>query len=227
LGVKKKEHQDSATRERLLDAAEILFGQFGYDGLGMRTLARKARVNLGAATYHFGSKAALYTETFMRRLRPANARRLQLLRQAEAAAAGRPVPVETIIDCMIRPYFQSKLGHEEFELFLARNLFMPPPFLNAAIDREFIPVAAAFVTALRRGLPHVPEDLLHLRVMFATGGQLMFSVKLGNRPSLHNPRHNEAILKEMVQFISTGMQSPPVMPAECRPVFPFPRLTRS
>ena len=81
------------TIERLLDAAEQLFGDFGYDGVGMRALTDKAKVNLGAATYHFGSKKALYIETFMRRFRPLNAERLQLLRDAQSRAHGRPVSV--------------------------------------------------------------------------------------------------------------------------------------
>src|ERR1039457_3856450 len=93
------------TTERLLDTAERLFGEHGYDGVGMRLLADEANVNLGAATYHFGSKEALYIETFMRRFRPTNAERLQLLREAEAEAEGRPLAVERIVDCMIRPPF--------------------------------------------------------------------------------------------------------------------------
>jgi len=221
--MKAKETQDRVTRERLLDAAERLFGRLGYDGVGMRSLALEAQVNLGAATYHFGSKEALYTETFMRRLRPANAKRLQLLRAAQEAAHGEALPIALIIDCMVRPLFESMLEHSEFEIFLARNLFMPPPFLHAAIDKEFIPNVAAFIAALRQSLPGIPEDLLHLRVMFAMGGLLMFSVQVGNKPSLRDARRNEAILKEMVHFICTGIQSAPAVPASELPEFPFPQ----
>jgi AcrR family transcriptional regulator len=54
---------------RLLDSAERLFGEHGYNGVGMRALAERAQVNLAATTYHFGSKKALYVETFLRRFR--------------------------------------------------------------------------------------------------------------------------------------------------------------
>ena len=99
------------TRERLLDTAERLFGELGYDGVGMRALAGEAKVNLGAATYHFGSKEALYIETFMRRFRPTNAERLRLLREAEAEAHGKPLRVEKIVDCMVRPPYLLGLKH--------------------------------------------------------------------------------------------------------------------
>ncbi len=58
----------------LLDMAERLFDEHGYDGVGMRALAEEAKVNLGVAIYHYSSKEALCIETFMRRFRPANAR---------------------------------------------------------------------------------------------------------------------------------------------------------
>jgi hypothetical protein len=42
---------DKQTTERLLDAAERLFAEHGYDGVGMRALAEEAGVNLGAALH--------------------------------------------------------------------------------------------------------------------------------------------------------------------------------
>src|ERR1035438_3219204 len=153
------------TTERLLDTAERLFGAHGYDGLGMRTLTEEAKVNLGAATYHFGSKEALSVETFMRRFRPTNAERLRLLREAEAESDGKPLVVEKIVDCMVRPPYMLGLKHPDFHELLARNLLMPPPFLHTAIHREMKPNVEVFIGALRRSLPKVPEDLIHLRTM--------------------------------------------------------------
>ena len=210
------------TAGRLLDTAERLFGEYGYDGVGMRRLADEARVNLGAATYHFGTKEALYVETFMRRFRPTNAERTRLLQEAEAQSAGKPLPVEKIVECMIRPPFESGLGHPAFQLFLARNLFMPPPFLHAAIHKELEPGVRVFIAALRRALPDVPEDLLHMRSMFAMGALLMFSMRAGEMPGMQRPQLHEAVLREMVAFITAGLQSEPAISAKDRPRLPFP-----
>ena len=208
--------------DRLLDAAERLFGEHGYDGVGMRLLAEAANVNLGAATYHFGSKQALYVETLMRRLRPVNAERLRLLRTAQATARGRPLLVETIVECMVRPPYLLGLEHPDFHALLARGLFMPPPFLEAVFQGETEPVNTVFVAAFRRSLCGVPEDLIHLRVTFSMGALLMFSVRMGKlRPQRH-AKFDDSLLQEVIRFIAAGLQSAPAVPPQEWPPNPRP-----
>lgn len=48
--------RQAATRERILSRAGALFARQGLDGLGIRQLAREAKVNIAAVNYHFGSK---------------------------------------------------------------------------------------------------------------------------------------------------------------------------
>jgi AcrR family transcriptional regulator len=213
---------DQETVTRLLDAAERLFGLHGYDGVGMRMLADEAKVNLGATTYHFGSKEALYVETFMRRFRPSNAERLRLLREAEALADGHPVPVEKIVECMLRPPYDSGREHKAFQRFLARNLLIAPEFLESAIHKELAPEMAAFTAALKRALPDIPEDLIHLRSMLAMGGMLMFTIRTCELPEMQNLNLHEAVLREMVGYATAGMKSLPVIPQRQRPRLPMP-----
>ena len=214
--------KEQETVQRLLDAAEKLFGEHGYDGVGMRMLAKEAKVNLGAATYHFGSKESLYLETFMRRFRPTNAERLRLLQEAEAAANGKPLAVEKIVECMIRPPFESGFKYPAFHIFLARNLFMPPSFFHTAIQKEMEPDMMVFIAALCRSLPNVPEDLVHLRTMFSMGALLMFSTQVGKMTTGKNMELKESLLQELVRFMSTGLESKPAVPAANRPPIPRP-----
>lgn len=51
-----------STRARLLEAAAGVFAARGYRGATMREIALRARANLAAAHYHFGSKQELYLE---------------------------------------------------------------------------------------------------------------------------------------------------------------------
>src|SRR5204863_9010446 len=55
LRAVKPQHE---TRTRILNAAEELFMQHGFEGASMRMLTAKAGVNLAAVNYHFGSKHA-------------------------------------------------------------------------------------------------------------------------------------------------------------------------
>lgn len=215
---------DRATTERLLDTAEKLFAEHGYDGVGMRALADEAGVNLGATTYHYGSKEKLYIETFLRRFHPVNAIRLESLRKAEAAAKGRPLPVETIVDCLMRPPFLTVLAHPNFPALLARNLFMPPPFMRSILEKEMRPSLEPFAQALSRALPRLPLELLMLRLAFSGGALLMMAGQLGGLPQrlAGNAALVEAALKELVRFVSAGLQSEPAIPAKDRPPFPMP-----
>lgn len=51
---------DSKTPDTLIAAGRELFPALGYDGTSIRAITQRAGANLGAVTYHFGSKAALY-----------------------------------------------------------------------------------------------------------------------------------------------------------------------
>jgi len=51
-----------ATRRRILRAAGGLFAERGFLATTMRAIAQRARVNLAAAHYHYGSKQDLYLE---------------------------------------------------------------------------------------------------------------------------------------------------------------------
>jgi TetR/AcrR family transcriptional regulator, regulator of cefoperazone and chloramphenicol sensitivity len=57
------------TRKRLLEAAEELFAQKGFDGTAIRDITTKARRNLAAVNYFYGDKRELYEELFRLRLR--------------------------------------------------------------------------------------------------------------------------------------------------------------
>ncbi|MDB6067351.1 MAG: hypothetical protein JWR26_3559 [Pedosphaera sp.] len=221
--MKKKSAKTAAhreTTERLLDTAEKLFAAHGYDGVGMRALAEEAKVNLGATTYHYGSKEALYIETFLRRYRPMNAERLRLLRQAEAAGRGKPLPVEKIVDCMIRPPLLLLLKHPHFPALLGRNLFMPPPFMNSIMHQKNDPTIEAFGVAFAKSLPKLVPDLLQMRLKFSIGALLVFSTKLARKPASKDPKLVESVLQELVRFVSAGLQSEPAIPVGERPPFP-------
>jgi AcrR family transcriptional regulator len=210
------------TADRLLDAAERLFGRLGYDGVGMRALAAEAGVNLGAATYHFGSKEQLYVATFLRRFRSSNAERLRLLREAEAEAKGRPLTVEKIVDCMMRPPFMLGLEHPDFHTLAMRNLFVPPPFIHAALHKEMEANHQFFLAALRRALPRIPPDLVRLREMFSMGTQLALSMHMTQLCAARDSKLGGSLLAELVRFVAAGLQSAPAVPAAAWPVFSGP-----
>ena len=223
-----KKHRSASTATRLLDAAERLFGEHGYNGVGLRALAQAAHVNLAATTYHFGSKKTLYVETFLRRFRVVNAQRLQLLAAADQAAHGQPLAVERIVECMMRPSVEAGLAHPAFNKMVARTLLAPPKFLHAYLKAEFEPNLKVFIAALERALPAIPTDVLNLRLALALGATLMFGVQMSAIKIKRDARRETAFLKELVRFTASGLASAPAtLGAELASLRPPPQRKRT
>src|SRR5437763_14145047 len=87
----------AATRERILDAAEALFMEHGFEATSMRAITAAAAVNLAAVNYHFGSKEELFEAVLTRRLDPMNQQRVELLARLEAKAAPGPLSCDRIL----------------------------------------------------------------------------------------------------------------------------------
>lgn len=54
-------------KEHILDTAERIFAEFGYEGASTRLLAKEAGVNMAMLNYYFGSKDGLLQAVFERR----------------------------------------------------------------------------------------------------------------------------------------------------------------
>src|SRR5512142_3230435 len=93
----------SATKVRILDAAETLFMEHGFEATTLRQITSAAGVNLAAAHYHFGSKEDLFEAVLKRRLDPMNVERLALLTRFESESAPRPLSCEKILAAMFIP----------------------------------------------------------------------------------------------------------------------------
>lgn len=57
-----KTQEITTTKEALLEAAGELFADLGLEGVSIRSISRKAKANIAAVHYHFGSKENLYLE---------------------------------------------------------------------------------------------------------------------------------------------------------------------
>src|SRR5208337_1730678 len=95
--------KNSATKDRILDAAEELFMEHGFEATSLRQITATACVNLAAVNYHFGCKEDLFEAVLTRRLDPMNQERVALLTHFEHASAPRPLSCEKILAAMFIP----------------------------------------------------------------------------------------------------------------------------
>jgi AcrR family transcriptional regulator len=200
------------THERILNAAECLFAQHGFDGATMRQITEKAGVNLAAINYHFDTKEKLYAETFVRIIRPLNEQRLALLAQAGEAAGGRPVPLRAILESFIRPTFMLASGRPQFLALMSRNFSSPPPFMREVMAREFSGLSQHYLKALHATLPQLPPVELFWRMFYAIGALLFTTahqetIALLSHGVVTAPDPEESI-RRLVDFAAAGLAMP-------------------
>ena len=163
----------SATPGRILDAAERLLMQHGYEGTSMRMIAAAAGVNLAAANYHFGSKEGLVEAVFRRRLAWLNHERLRLLDVMEAEAGGKPLRPSQILEAFFGTLLDigenEALGGMTFLRLIGRAMTEPAGFIRSFFAGEYEEVVARYKQAFGRSLPDVPEEEVAWRFHFMLG----------------------------------------------------------
>jgi len=142
------------TRERLLAAAAGVFAERGYRGATMREIAERARANVAAAHYHFGSKQELYLEV-ARRQYGAIEERIGVEESAAAGEAAADTPraeLERRLEARVHALIELLLEtHEDYGLLMQRELCDPSDALPVIVKR--------FIEPLRRGMDVLVQRL--------------------------------------------------------------------
>lgn len=205
------------TKQRLLDAAEKLFADEGFHNTSLRAITGRAKVNLAAVNYHFGSKEALLDAVIERRLSPLNAvrrRNLEAVRE-EARAAGRRPEVQETLRAFIEPtlrFRESGPGAEAFIALLGRILAEPDATLRELFIRRIKPLFLLLFQTLREALPGLDEKTLFWRLQFvlgAMGHTMCWAGRFGELPEeLPAPDCDaEALIRMLLDFITAGMEA--------------------
>ncbi len=193
------------TKKKILDAAEALFGELGYSATSLRHIIHKAGVNLAAIHYHFGSKQDLLDQVILRKAGPMNERRLKLLDQFEAEAAPESPCVEKVLEAFIAPVILIDKSPQFIKLM---GRVHAEGLLPEIARRNFQPMIARFLSALRRALPEMQAKELLWKVHFTLGAM---AHTLTARPELDPESASEpplAIAKRLVAFLSGGFRAP-------------------
>ena len=205
------------TRTRILDAAEELFMQHGFEGTSMRLLTAKAGANLAAVNYHFGSKDALIEAVFRRRLDPMNAARIAELDRLEKDAGGRTLAPEQIIRAFIgaslRMIEDAKGGGRNFIRLLGRTYTDPQKSIRALIGQLYAPAMERFKAAFGRALPQMPAEELVWRMHFMFG-TLAYTLAATDTVQLiagckPEDRYDARLLEaRLTAFLAAGLHAP-------------------
>jgi AcrR family transcriptional regulator len=205
------------TKSRILDAAEHLFMEHGFEATSLRSLTSAASVNLAAVNYHFGSKEELFQAVLTRRLDAMNQERIDLLAKLEREAGERPVACEKILSAMLIPALRlardEKRGGKNFLRLLGRAYADPAPFIRNFLSEEYADMIGRFKEAFLKALPHLTRQELTWRLHFVMGA---LSYTLAGTDVLKLIAHalpgekdnDELLLQRLAPFLVAGLKAP-------------------
>jgi AcrR family transcriptional regulator len=169
-----KSLKGAKTQERILRVAEQLFAEHGYDGVSMRSIATRARVQLALLTYYFHSKLGLYRAVFQRRIDPISTRRREIL-HGLIGRAGRPPSIEEILDALARPWVElrDQPGGQHYSRLIAREAGDPRESDRGIVKEMLDPIAREFLAAMEQALPDRSRSEIHWAYYFFIGALLL------------------------------------------------------
>ena len=165
---------ETDTAKRIIEAAEQLFADEGFEGVSLRSLTQAADVNLAAVNYHFGSKDALIDAVVERYVTPINENRLAQLDDLEKEyGADTVIPIEKILRAFLEPFLthigRSELSQCLFFKLMGRCMSAPSQTLPDSTLPLFHQLITRYAAAMHRSAPELSEELILWRLNFTFG----------------------------------------------------------
>ena len=205
------------TKTRILDVAEGLFMEHGFEATSLRQLTSAAGVNLAAVNYHFGSKEELFQSVLTRRLDPMNQERIELLERLEREGGGKPLSVEKILSSMLIPALRlardERRGGKNFLRLLGRAYADPAPFIRHFLSQQYVEMIGRYKEAFLKALPHLSRQELTWRLHFVMGA-LSYTLagtdalKLFAQVAATDKDNDELLLQRLAPFLVAGLKAP-------------------
>jgi AcrR family transcriptional regulator len=209
-----------ATAAALLAAGRALFSERGYDGASVRAITAHACANLGAITYHFGSKRELYDRVVEDCILP-------LVERVEAVARGEapcgepgdaPVPAAhpslsalDRIELVVRAFYEHLRALPELPRLLVRELAEgggPPAAVVGPLRRLYQALVALVGEGQARGEIRGGDPLVLVvsvvaqPIHYGLVGPDFVRI-FGQDPD--DPAHRAEIVRSAVTFVRAGL----------------------
>jgi AcrR family transcriptional regulator len=210
IGWKQGQEATGDTRTSILDAAEALFAERGYDGVSLRDITGRAAVKLSLASYHFKTKDALFEAVVARRIEMLGGLRQAALR--DVVAQGRP-SVEGVLHAFAGPFLVLMLeggpGWRQFGRLVAQLALGDR---HQALTRRYLDeTTRIFVAALAQALPDASADRITRAFAFAASTIVAAFAKscrrLDGTESDSFAGDLTAMYEDLVPFVAAGVRA--------------------
>ena len=204
---------EKESRQRLLDSAEQLFAEKGFDSTSVRDLTQLAKCNVASVNYHYGSKEKLYQEVFYNHFTLMRETRITSINRV-MQDHGPQTSLEQFIKAFARAFLEPLLDNSSGRLTMRLMMReMTDPRLPADMFFEDMvkPVSAVLLGAMHQICP----DLDHRnaqKCVHSLIAQLIHVVQVRiyftRIQKLDHPMLNlQEMLDHVVQFTAAGMKA--------------------
>lgn len=204
-----------STKERILNAAEHLFCDYGFDNTSLRAITSEADVNLASVNYHFGYKKQLIQEVLARYLSvlmPALDQKLIAIRQS-----GEVATTEGLFGALVEPLLSLERvrpnGTRVFVQLFARAYYESQGHLRRYITSHFAAELKHLNKALHLAVPHLSPSEVFWRWHFSLGScvfTMISSKALSEIAEAEYQQHMEIedLIRKVIRYIAAGFSAP-------------------
>ena len=202
---------EDLTKERILDTAEILFAQKGYQAVSVRQITSAAECNLAAVNYHFGNKENLYLEVFRSRWVP-RAKRLQESFR-KSLASQDSLSESAVVRALAKAFVDGPLSDDErlrHTQLMTREMTQPTKAFKHVAENVIQPFFKEILEQLESVSPDkVSEEEMLLNIFSIFAMVLYFNFARGAVSRLtgrkYDPSFRAQLVEQITQFSLRGL----------------------
>jgi AcrR family transcriptional regulator len=202
-----------ASIERILDAAEQLFAEFGYHGVTLKDVAERVGVSSTLIHYHFNGKESIYEAVWARKAPQSSHNRLEAMR-LYAEEAGDNITVEGALRAWIDADLNVQIEHPEYWAAFGKIAAQANSAAGWGADKMnnyFNPVVLALIDLLKKAMPGCDEKTLFWAYHFVSGAMTHNMARTGRLDQLSHGLCSSndfvSIKKHMATFMAAGIQA--------------------
>ncbi len=198
---------DHTTEQKILDAAEVVFHEKGFDGARMQEIADKASINKGLLHYYFKSKDALFDAIFNMAVKRMSGNINSILQM--------DISLEEKIDLIIDSYMNLLLRNSSLPRFVITEINKDSErFIKKYLSGEINNVFAKFIDSVKKEIDagkikaidpkHLFMNMISM-ILFPFVGKPMIQVLIGvdnkeyNKLMLERREHVKGFIKQAIR----------------------------
>jgi TetR/AcrR family transcriptional regulator, regulator of cefoperazone and chloramphenicol sensitivity len=208
------ENDNKSVQEKLLNSAEELFCERGFEGTSIRDIAASAGCNIASVNYYFGGKQQLYEQVWKRHLIPMRDIRIASIEKITSQKNPKPS-----LEDLVKSFTETSLGSVfEAKKFDRLNKLMAREYIsrhlpaNMFLDEVMMPTVTSMQKALIETFPDLDESHIP-HIVFSLIGQLVHLVHIramfeeSEDNSTRKMFYSDEIINHIVKFSCAGIRA--------------------